>query len=70
VNYDCITGRIFAIEQPSTMEGINEGEYNKILNCKIVSEEDISTNMMNNFNGSKIMAEKACQKSMDVQRIN
>ena len=31
-------GRIYAIEQPSTMEGINEEECDKVVNCKIISE--------------------------------
>ena len=30
-------GRLYAIEQPSKMEGINEEECNKIFNCKIIS---------------------------------
>jgi hypothetical protein len=33
-----MTGRIYAIEQPSTMEGVNEEECDKIMNCEIVSE--------------------------------
>ena len=74
-------GRIYAIEQPSTMEGINEEECDKVVNCKIISEnvlkypdrvdpfdknEDISMTMMNNINDSQKMAEKSCQKLMDV----
>jgi uncharacterized protein (UPF0276 family) len=75
-------GRIYAIEQPSTMEGINEQECDKVVNCKIISEnvikypdrvnpfdknEDISMTMMNNLNNSqKIAGEKSCQKLMDV----
>ncbi|HZA70887.1 MAG TPA: hypothetical protein VE548_14420 [Nitrososphaeraceae archaeon] len=66
------------------MEDINEGECDKIVNCIIVSEnvlkypdridpfgknEDISTNMMNNFNDSQKMAEKSCQKLMDVDIV-
>ena len=73
-------GRIYAIEQPSTMEGINEEECDKVVNCKIISEnvlkypdrvdpfdknEDISMTMMININTSQ-MAEKSCQKLMDV----
>ena len=80
-------GRIYAIEQPSTMEGINEEECDKVVNCKIISEnvikypdrvdpfdknEDISMTMMNNINDSQKMAEKSCQKLMDVdiEKIN
>jgi hypothetical protein len=74
-------GRIYAIEQPSTMVGINEEECDKVVNCKIISEnvikyhdrvdpfdknEDISNTMMNNINDSKKMSEKSCQKLMDV----
>ena len=80
-------GRIYAIEQPSIMEGINEEECDKVVNCKIISEnvlkypnrvdpfdknEDISMTMMNNINNSQKMAEKSCQKLMDVdiEKIN
>jgi hypothetical protein len=73
--------RIYAIEQPSTMEGINEEECDKVVNCKIISEnvikyhdrvdpfdknEDISMAEMNNINDSQKMAEKSCQKLMGV----
>ena len=74
-------GRIYAIEQRSTMEAINEEECDKVVNCKIISEnvikyhdrvdpfdknEDISITMMNNINDSQKMSEKSCQKLMDV----
>ena len=74
-------GRIYAIEQPSTIEGINEEECDKVVNCKIISEnvikyhdrvdpfdknEDISMTMMNNINDSQKIEEKSCQKLMDV----
>lgn len=74
-------GRIYAIEQPNTMEGINEEECDKVVNCKIISEnvikypdgadpfdknEDISMTMMNNINDSQKMVEKSCQKLMEV----
>ena len=76
-----MTGRIYAIEQPSTIEDVNEEECDKVVNCKIVSEnvlkypdrvnpfdknEDISTTMTNNIIDSQKMAEKSCQKFMDV----
>jgi hypothetical protein len=76
-----MTGRIYAIEQPTTMEGINEEECDRVVNCKIMSEnvveypdrldpfdknEDISTTMMNNIDDSQKMAERSCQKLMDV----
>ena len=79
-----LTGRIYAIEQPSTMEGVNEEECDKIMNCKIVSEnvlkypdivdpfgkiKDISTTMMNNLNDTQKMAENTCQKLMDVDIV-
>ena len=74
-------GRIYAVEQSSTMEGINEEECDKVVNCKIISEnvikypdrvdpfdnnEDISMTMMNIINDSQKMAEKSCQKLMGV----
>lgn len=74
-------GRIYAIEQPSTIEGINEEECDKVVNCKIISEnvikyhdrvdpfdknEDISITMMNSINDSQKIEEKSCQKLMDV----
>lgn len=84
VSIHSLTGRIYAIEQPSTMEGVNEEECDKIMNCKIVSEnvlkypdivdpfgeiKDISTTMMNNLNDTQKMAENTCQKLMDVDII-
>lgn len=77
-------GRIYAIEQPSTMEGVNEEECDKIMNCKIVSEnilkypdivdpfgkiKDISITMMNNLNDTQKTAENTCQKLMDVDIV-
>jgi len=32
-------GRLYAIEQPSKMEGINEKDCNKVFKCKIISED-------------------------------
>lgn len=84
VSIHSLTGRIYAIEQPSTMEGVNEEECDKIVNCKIVSEnvlkypdivdpfgkiKDISTTMMNNLNDTQKMAENTCQKLMDVDIV-
>lgn len=84
VSIHSLTGRIYAIEQPSTMEGVNEEECDKIMNCKIVSEnvlkypdivdpfgkiKDISTTMMNNLNDTQKMAENTCQKLMDVDIV-
>jgi hypothetical protein len=81
ISINGMTGRIYAAEQPSTMEGFNEEECDKVVNCKIISEnvlkypdrvdpfdknEDISTRMMNNIIDSQKMAEKSCQKLMDV----
>ena len=81
VSIDGMMGRIYAIEQPSTMEDANEEECDKVVNCKIISEnvlkypdrvdpfdknEDISTTMTNNIIDSQKMAEKSCQKLMDV----
>ena len=74
-------GRLYAIEQPSKMEGINEEECNKIFKCKIISEdvlkypdivnpftknEEIAKTLVNNANDAKIMTEHTCQKLMDV----
>lgn len=81
VSINGMTGRIYAIEQPSTMEDINEEGCDKVVNCKVISEnvlkypdrvdpfdknEDISTTMTNNIIDSQKMAEKSCQKLMDV----
>lgn len=81
VSVQSVTTKIFAIEQPSTMEGVNEEDCDKIMNCEIVSEnvlkypdivdpfgtnKDISITMMNNLNDSLKMAENTCQKLMDV----
>lgn len=75
------TGKLYAIEQPSTMQGINEEECNKIVNCKIITEnvfkypdgvnpfdknEKIDETVMNNVNDTKIIEEQSCQKLMDV----
>ena len=74
-------GRIYAVEQPSTMEGISEEKCDEVVNCKIISEnvikypnrvdpfdnnEDISMTMMNIITDSQKMAEKSCQKLMGV----
>jgi len=78
------TGRLYEIEQPSKMEGINEEECNKIFNCKIITEdvlrypdivnpfaknEEIAKILVNNANDAKIMAEHPCQKLMDVDIV-
>jgi hypothetical protein len=87
VSFHGMMERIYGIEQPSTMEGINEEECDKVVNCKIISEnvikyddrvnpfdknEEISTSVINNINDSQKMAEKSCQKLMDVdiEKIN
>ena len=77
-------GRLYAIEQPSKMEGINEEECNKIFKCKIISEdvlkypdivnpfaknEEIAKTLGNNANDVKIMAEHSCQKLMDIDIV-
>ena len=77
-------GRLYAIEQPSKMEGINEEECNKIFKCKIISEdvlkypdivnpfaknEEIAKTTVSNANDAKIMAEHSCQKLMDIDIV-
>ena len=77
-------GRIYAIEQPSKMEGINEEECNKIFKCKIISEdvlkypvivnpfaknEEIAKTTVSNANDARIMAEHTCQKLMDIDIV-
>lgn len=77
-------GRLYAIEQPSKMEGLNEQECNKIINCKIISKdvlkypdivnpfannEEIAKIVVNNANDAKIMSEHPCQKLMDVDIV-
>jgi hypothetical protein len=81
ITINTMTGRIYAIEQPSTIEDVNEEECDKVVNCKIISEnvlkypdrvnpfdknEDISATMTNNIIDSQKMAKKSCQKLMDV----
>jgi len=77
-------GRLYAIEQPSKMEGINEEECNKIFKCKIISEdvlkypdivnpfaknEEIAKTTVSNANDARIMAEHTCQKLMDIDIV-
>jgi len=84
VSFYGMTERIYAIEQPSTMEGLNEEECDMIVNCEILSEnvfkypdridpfgknKDISTTMMNNLNDLQKMSENTCQKLMDVDIV-
>jgi len=84
VSVQSITMRVNAIEQPSTMEGLNEEECDKIMSCEIVSEnvlkypdiidpfgnsKDISITITNNLNDSQKMAENTCQKFMDVDIV-
>ena len=79
-----LAGRLYAIEQPSKMEGINEEECNKIFKCKIISEdvlkypdivnpfaknEEIAKTTVSNANDAKIMAEHTCQKLMDIDIV-
>lgn len=78
------TGRLYAIEQSSKMEGVNEEECNKIFNCKIITEDvfkypdivnpfaknqEIAKMLVNNANDAKIMDEHICQKLMDVDIV-
>ena len=73
ISINSMTGSIYAIEHPSTMKDVNEKECDKVVNCKIISEnvlkypdrvdsfdknEDISTTMTNNNIDSQKMAEK------------
>lgn len=84
VSIHSMTGITYAIEQPSTMEGVNEEECNKVVNCKIISEnvlkypdrvdpfgknQDILTTIMNNIDDSQKMGENTCQKLMDVDIV-
>lgn len=81
VSIHTITGRLYAIEQPSTMQGINEEECNKIFNCKIITEnvfkypervnpfdknEEFADTVMNNINDTEKIEGQSCQKLMDV----
>ena len=84
VSVQSITMRVNAIEQPSTMEALNEEECDKLMNCEIVSEnvlkypdiidpfgnsKDISITITNNLDDSQKMAENTCQKFMDVDIV-
>ena len=74
-----ITGKLYAIEQPSAGEGINEDKCTKIFNCKIIAEnvykypdkvspfnknEEIGETITNNLNDAKQIQEQSCQKFM------
>jgi ferredoxin len=74
-------GRLYAIEQPSTMQGINEEECNKIFNCKIIAEnvfkypddinpfdknKELAETVMNNANDTEKIEGQSCKKLMDV----
>jgi ferredoxin len=80
-----IIGRLNAIEQPSTIQGINEEECNKIFNCKIIAEnvfkypddvnpfnknEEFAETVMNNSNDTEKFERQSCQKLMDVDIEN
>jgi len=76
-----ISGRLYAIEQLTTMAGSNEDECNRIFNCKIKTENavkyadsvspfdksgEISKTMTSNVNDAKKIQEQSCQKLMQV----
>jgi hypothetical protein len=80
-----IIGSLYAIEQPSTMQGINEEECNKIFNCKIIAEnvfkypdginpfdknEELAETVMNNANDTEKIERQSCQKLMDADIEN
>lgn len=75
------SGRLFAVEQLTTMAGSNEDECNRIYNCKIKTEnavkfpdsvspfdksEEIGKTMTSNLNDVKKIQEQSCQKLMQV----
>ena len=76
-----ISGRLYAIEQLTTMAGSNEDECNRIFNCKIKTENavkypdsvspfdksgEIGKTMTSNVNDAKKIQEQSCQKLMQV----
>ena len=75
------SGRLYAVEQLTTMAGSNEDECNKIYNCKIKTENavkypdsvspfdksgEIGKTMTSNVNDAKKIQEQSCQKLMQV----
>jgi hypothetical protein len=75
------SGRLYAVEQLTTMAGSNEDECNKIYNCKIKTEnavkypdsvspfdksEEIGKTMTSNVNDVKKIQDQSCQKLMQV----
>ena len=75
------SGRLYAVEQLTTMAGSNEDECNRIFNCKIKTENavkypdsvspfdksgEIGKTMTSNVNDAKKIQEQSCQKLMQV----
>jgi predicted peroxiredoxin len=79
ISVTSVGARIYAIEQPSTLEGINEERCTEVSNCKIITKDvfkypDIVSpfdknqqlqTLTNNTNDSAI-EKQSCEKLMDV----
>lgn len=82
ISFHTITGKLYAIEKATPIEGIDEEKCNEIYNCKIITKDvfkypDIvdtfakndekAKTAMNNINDTKIIEEQSCHKLMDVE---
>jgi ferredoxin len=82
ISITTVGARIYAIEQPSTLEGIDEERCTEIYNCKIISKDvfkypDIVNpfdknqhlqTLTNDMNDSNV-EKQSCEKLMDVDII-
>lgn len=82
ISITTVGARLYAIEQPSTLEGINEEKCTEIYNCKIITKDvfkypDIVSpfgknqqlqNLTNNIKDSTV-EKQSCEKLMDVDII-
>jgi hypothetical protein len=82
ISITTVGARLYAIEQPSTLEGINEEKCTEIYNCKIktkdvfkypdiVSPFDKNQQLQNLTNSIKdsTVEKQSCEKLMDVDII-
>jgi predicted peroxiredoxin len=82
ISITTVGARLYAIEQPSTLEGINEEKCAEIDNCKIITKDvfkypDVVSpfgknqqlqNLTNNIKDSTV-EKQSCEKLMDVDII-
>ena len=82
ISITTVGATLYAIEQPSTLEGINEQKCTEIYNCKIITKDvfkdpDVVSpfgknqqlqNLTNNIKDSTL-EKQSCEKLMDVDII-